>query len=369
MTLSSSMILVDQIAVTLATPEVLAALGGAVSEGQRSRTANILALACALFGAFHRRRWPPDAGGAFGARARHHHPGPPGPCLSPMGRFIGGAHAVGSGLWASIHRGGTTAGPRQVRYAGARRRAMLPRHEGVGRLVRRDGGITRPTPPGARGRPGFGGRFAVALSGPGLVREGGGAGAGAASRLRRGARPGRIFMRLSFCGLWTQNDERVGLGGPRWPSGAPSFVMTTAPEGVRWLSSRPRLGRAFEPTGYALHRKRFARPRRRRVPAPPNGGARTARRHHPGRPCPRYGSLHRKRCSLDRCAARHGRPRARPARLHPSRPAGGRGAEANRRRSDRSRGSADRVPPAELVAQHAARRVRGPRPAGRAGAG
>jgi hypothetical protein len=91
---------------------------------------------------------------------------------------------------------------------------MLPRHEGVGRLVRRDGGITRPTPPGARGRPGFGGRFAVALSGPGLVREGGGAGAGAASRLRRGARPGRIFMRLSFCGLWTQNDERVGLGGP-----------------------------------------------------------------------------------------------------------------------------------------------------------
>jgi hypothetical protein len=167
-----------------------------------------------------------------------------------------------------------------------------------------------PTPPGARGRPGFGGRFAVALSGPGLVREGGGAGAGAASRLRRGARPGRIFMRLSFCGLWTQNDERVGLGGPRWPSGAPSFVMTTAPEGVRWLSSRPRLGRAFEPTGYALHRKRFARPRRRRVPAPPNGGAPAARRHHPGRPCPRYGSLHRKRCSL---AARHGRPRARPA--------------------------------------------------------
>jgi hypothetical protein len=99
MTLSSSMILVDQIAVTLATPEVLAALGGAVSEGQWIRTANILALACALFGAFHRRRWPPDAGGAFGARARHHHPGPPGPCLSPMGRFLGGAHAVGSGLW------------------------------------------------------------------------------------------------------------------------------------------------------------------------------------------------------------------------------------------------------------------------------
>jgi hypothetical protein len=47
-------------------------------------------------------------------------------------------------------------------------------------------------------------------------------------------------------------DERVGLGGPRSPSVAAWFVMTTAPEGVRRLSSRPRLGRTPEPTGYAL---------------------------------------------------------------------------------------------------------------------
>jgi hypothetical protein len=49
-----------------------------------------------------------------------------------------------------------------------------------------------------------------------------------------------MFMRLSFWGLWTQNDERVGLGGTRCPFRRPLwFVMTTAPEGVRWCSAAP----------------------------------------------------------------------------------------------------------------------------------
>ena len=48
MTLASSMILVDQTAVPLATPEVIAGLGGAVSEGQWILTANILPLAALM---------------------------------------------------------------------------------------------------------------------------------------------------------------------------------------------------------------------------------------------------------------------------------------------------------------------------------
>jgi hypothetical protein len=53
-----------------------------------------------------------------------------------------------------------------------------------------------------------------------------------------GTLPRRIFMRSSFCGLWTQNDKRVGLGGTRCRSSPLSFVITTAPEDVRWLLSR-----------------------------------------------------------------------------------------------------------------------------------
>jgi EmrB/QacA subfamily drug resistance transporter len=48
MTLSSSMILVDQTAVPLATPDVISGLGGAVSEGQWILTANILPLAALM---------------------------------------------------------------------------------------------------------------------------------------------------------------------------------------------------------------------------------------------------------------------------------------------------------------------------------
>jgi EmrB/QacA subfamily drug resistance transporter len=48
MTLSSSMILVDQTAVPLATPEVIAGLAGAVGEGQWILTANILPLAALM---------------------------------------------------------------------------------------------------------------------------------------------------------------------------------------------------------------------------------------------------------------------------------------------------------------------------------
>jgi EmrB/QacA subfamily drug resistance transporter len=48
MTLSSSMILVDQTAVPLATPDVIAALDGAVAEGQWILTANILPLAALM---------------------------------------------------------------------------------------------------------------------------------------------------------------------------------------------------------------------------------------------------------------------------------------------------------------------------------
>jgi EmrB/QacA subfamily drug resistance transporter len=48
MTLSSSMILVDQTAVPLATPEVISGLGGAVAEGQWILTANILPLAALM---------------------------------------------------------------------------------------------------------------------------------------------------------------------------------------------------------------------------------------------------------------------------------------------------------------------------------
>jgi EmrB/QacA subfamily drug resistance transporter len=48
MTLSSSMILVDQTAVPLATPEVISGLGGATAEGQWILTANILPLAALM---------------------------------------------------------------------------------------------------------------------------------------------------------------------------------------------------------------------------------------------------------------------------------------------------------------------------------
>jgi EmrB/QacA subfamily drug resistance transporter len=48
MTLSSSMILVDQTAVPLASPDVISGLGGAVSEGQWILTANILPLAALM---------------------------------------------------------------------------------------------------------------------------------------------------------------------------------------------------------------------------------------------------------------------------------------------------------------------------------
>jgi EmrB/QacA subfamily drug resistance transporter len=48
MTLSSSMILVDQTAVPLATPEVISGLGGAIGEGQWILTANILPLAALM---------------------------------------------------------------------------------------------------------------------------------------------------------------------------------------------------------------------------------------------------------------------------------------------------------------------------------
>jgi EmrB/QacA subfamily drug resistance transporter len=48
MTLASSMILVDQTAVPLATPEVLSGLGGALAEGQWILTANILPLAALM---------------------------------------------------------------------------------------------------------------------------------------------------------------------------------------------------------------------------------------------------------------------------------------------------------------------------------
>ncbi len=47
-TLASSMILVDQTAVSLATPDVLADLGGATAEGQWILTANILPLAALM---------------------------------------------------------------------------------------------------------------------------------------------------------------------------------------------------------------------------------------------------------------------------------------------------------------------------------
>jgi MFS family permease len=47
-TLASSMILVDQTAVPLATPDVLGDLGGAIAEGQWILTANVLPLAALM---------------------------------------------------------------------------------------------------------------------------------------------------------------------------------------------------------------------------------------------------------------------------------------------------------------------------------
>jgi hypothetical protein len=130
------------------------------------------------------------------------------------------------------------------------------------------------------------------------------------------------------------------------PSVALEFVITTAPEGAGCLSSPPGGERLSEPDTHprgsacgvaarrhhpgpvcprygSLHRKRFPRPRRRGVRAPPMAGPLGSSLAHPGRAYPRYGSLHRKRFSPHRRAARHGRPRARPARRHPPRPAGG----------------------------------------------
>jgi hypothetical protein len=63
---------------------------------------------------------------------------------------------------------------------------------------------------------------------------------GALARLRRGARRGGSFMRLSFSGLWTQKDERVGpWRAPRSVRGPFVQKITTAPEGARCLLSRP----------------------------------------------------------------------------------------------------------------------------------
>ena len=53
-----------------------------------------------------------------------------------------------------------------------------------------------------------------------------------------GARPGRIFMRSTFCCLWKQKVERIGIGGTRCLSVAAWFVMTVAPQDVRCLFSR-----------------------------------------------------------------------------------------------------------------------------------
>jgi hypothetical protein len=85
--------------------------------------------------------------------------------------------------------------------------------------------------------------------GPGLGEEGGCGGARA--RLRRGARPGRIFMRSSFCGLWTRKDKRVGLRGP---PGSVRRRFVRRDDGARRrpvVGQPPRLGRTPEPTGYA----------------------------------------------------------------------------------------------------------------------
>jgi hypothetical protein len=51
MTLANSMILVDQTAVPIATPEVIAGLDGSLSEGQWVLTANVLPLAALLVSA------------------------------------------------------------------------------------------------------------------------------------------------------------------------------------------------------------------------------------------------------------------------------------------------------------------------------
>ena len=57
--------------------------------------------------------------------------------------------------------------------------------------------------------------------------------------LRRAARPGADFTRSTFCCLWKQKVERIGIGGTRCLSVAAWFFMTAAPEGVRCLFSRP----------------------------------------------------------------------------------------------------------------------------------
>jgi hypothetical protein len=96
----------------------------------------------------------------------------------------------------------------------------------------------RPNSHWLRRPPGFCGRPGGCPAGGRLGEEGGCAGARDAPAGSAGVRPGRIFMRLSLWGLWTQKDERVDLGGTLCPSVAPWFVKTTAPEGVGWGGKR-----------------------------------------------------------------------------------------------------------------------------------
>jgi hypothetical protein len=124
---------------------------------------------------------------------------------------------MGPMMWLTLDVGGRD-------MPGSRKRAKLPRHE------------TGPNPPGSRGPPGFGGRFAVARTGPGLVRRvvSRAPGPGCAGA------PGRGDLHAFDLLLPMAAKSRTRrLGGPGWPSVVPAFVTTTAPAGVRWLFSRP----------------------------------------------------------------------------------------------------------------------------------
>jgi hypothetical protein len=184
-----------------------------------------------------------------------------------------GAAALGrwwvSGWLAGLGgRGGIAARGWWARNAGARNTGPSSRlTRGVGRLVRRDGGITRPTPPGARGPPGFGDGSAVARSGPGLVRRVVGRASGL---LRRGGPAGAdlhafdLLLPVEAKGRTHRHwRDPVSLGRRlvRHDGGAPRRPVLVQP---------PRLGRTPEPPGRALVRLALAR-RGRKWHCPPFG--------------------------------------------------------------------------------------------------
>jgi hypothetical protein len=91
-------------------------------------------------------------------------------------------------------------------------------------------------PAGRTQAAGFGGPFAVARSGPGLVRRvvGRASGSGCTGAPGRGGSSCVRPLRLMPAKGRTRRPWRDPV-----PVRRPWFVMTTAPEGVRWLFSRP----------------------------------------------------------------------------------------------------------------------------------